>query len=168
MSDFERNDLYEDEDTQEGRFLTFYLDKDVYGIEIKYINEIIGIQKITKIPEVPHYAKGVINLRGKIVPVIDLRLKFKKEEKEYDDRTCIIIVSINDILVGLIVDNVDEVAKIPKENIAQPPDYKVGFHNRYIKGIGKNDDSDTVKLLLDCEKILTDDEYEEIAQIKTQ
>ncbi|NLM50895.1 MAG: purine-binding chemotaxis protein CheW [Clostridiaceae bacterium] len=165
MSDIYNNHIYED-DTQEDRYLTFFLDKDIYGIEIKYINEIIGMQKITKIPEVPHYAKGVINLRGKIVPVIDLRLKFKKEEIEYNDRTCIIIVSVEDLLVGLIVDNVDEVAKIPKENIAAPPDYKVGFHNRYIKGIGKTEDTDTVKLLLDCEKILTDDEFEEISQMR--
>ena len=98
-------DIMEFEDTQKGRVLTFSLDKESYGIDIKYVIEIIGMQSITKIPELPDYIKGVINLRGKIIPVIDVRLKFKKEGKEYNDRTCIIVVDINGISIGLIVDS---------------------------------------------------------------
>ena len=81
-----------EEDTQKGRFLTFSLDKESYGIEIKYVTEIIGLQEITEVPELPDYIKGIINLRGKIIPVMDIRLRFKKSEKEYNDRTCVIVL----------------------------------------------------------------------------
>ncbi|MDD2189630.1 MAG: chemotaxis protein CheW [Eubacteriales bacterium] len=162
---FEGNTILE-EDTQQGRFLTFTIENEVYGIEIKYVTEIIGIQSITKVPEVPGFVKGIINLRGKIIPVIDVRLKFGKEPMEYDDRTCIIVIDITDVLVGLIVDKVDEVLTIDEQNIAAPPNNKTGFDNRYIKGIGKA--GDKVQLLLDCEKLLKNDErtilYESAAQ----
>lgn len=152
-----------EEDTQHGRFLTFILEDVVYGIEIKYVTEIIGIQSITKVPEVPDYVKGIINLRGKIIPVIDVRLKFGKEPLAYDDRTCIVVIDISDVSVGLIVDNVDEVLTIDDENIAAPPGNKTGFENRFIKGIGKS--GDKVQLLLDCEKILKNDEFDLIENI---
>lgn len=146
------------EDTQKGKFLTFSIGKEEYGIEIKHVTEIIGIQPITQVPEVPGYVKGIINLRGKIIPVIDVRLKFKKEPIEYDDRTCIIVVAIDAVTVGLIVDEVSEVIDIGDENIVPPPDARTGFHNRYIQGIGKVGDS--VKLLLDCQLLLSDEEVE--------
>ena len=153
----------QEEDTQKGKFLTFALGKEVYGIEIRYVTEIIGIQPITEVPEVPDYVKGIINLRGKIIPVIDVRLKFRKKSLEYNDRTCIIVIDIKNISVGLIVDNVAEVLAIPEDGIVPPPDTKTGFHNRYIKGIGKvgND----VKLLLECERLLTEEEVEIIEEI---
>ena len=151
------------EDTQRGKFLTFCIGKEDYGIEIKYVTEIIGIQEITGVPELPDYVKGIINLRGKIIPVIDVRLRFRKEPREYNDRTCIIVIDIKEISVGLVVDNVSEVLNINEDNIVAPPDIKTGFHNRYVKGIGKvgND----VKLLLDCNKLLTDDEVGRISEI---
>lgn len=152
--------MEQEEDTQKGKFLTFILGKEQYGIEIKYVTQIIGIQAITQVPELPEYVKGIINLRGKIIPVMDVRLRFKKEVKEYNDRTCIIVIDINDISVGLIVDSVAEVLIITDENIVPPPDMKSGFHNRYIKGIGKA--GLDVKLLLDCEKLLNDDEIEKL------
>lgn len=159
------NALFEQqEDTQQGRYLTFYLGKDVYGIEIKYVTEIIGVQPITKIPEVAEYIKGIINLRGKIIPVIDMRLKFKKQEIEYDDRTCVIIVDTQEIIVGLIVDKVADVLTLNEEDIAPPPSHKSGIRNRYISGIGKV--GGEIKLLLDCEKIFTDEETQEISQIE--
>ncbi len=164
MSDvFEENNILE-EDTQHGRFLTFTLEDEVYGIEIKYVTEIIGIQSITKVPEVPDYVKGIINLRGKIIPVIDVRLKFAKPAMEYDDRTCIIVIDITEISVGLIVDNVDEVLTIDDQDIAAPPVNKTGFENRYIKGIGKA--GDKVQLLLDCDRLLKTDEIEMIDNLK--
>jgi purine-binding chemotaxis protein CheW len=154
----------QEEDTQKGRFLTFKLGEEVFGLEIKYVTEIVGIQPITKIPEVPDYVKGIINLRGKIIPVIDVRIKFKKEPIEYDERTCIIVIDIDDMSVGLIVDNVSEVVTIKEENVVPPPSYKTGFENRYIKGVGKSKDG--VKLLLDCNKLLTREEKQEINEIE--
>jgi purine-binding chemotaxis protein CheW len=146
-----------EEDTLHGRFLTFTLVNDVYGLPIEYIVEIIGIQSITIVPNVPAYIKGIINLRGKIIPVIDVRLKFNKEPAEYNDRTCVIVIEINDIPVGLIVDNVDEVLSIEDGSIAAPPANRIGFENRYIMGIGKMNGK--VQLLLDCQKLILGDEF---------
>jgi len=153
----------QDEDTQKGKFLTFALGKEVYGIEIQYVTEIIGIQPITEVPEVPNYVKGIINLRGKIIPVIDVRLKFRKEPMEYNDRTCVIVIDIQSVSVGMIVDSVAEVLAIPEDWIVSPPDAKTGFHNRYIKGIGKvgND----IKLLLECDRLLNEDEMENLVNL---
>lgn len=147
--------LDEEEDTQSGRFLTFQINSEVYGIEIKYVTEIIGIQPITEVPELSEYMKGIINLRGKIIPVMDVRLRFKKNTVEYNDRTCVIVIDIGTISIGLIVDNVSEVLSIPEEEIVSPPDTKSGG-NRYIKGIGKV--GNEVKLLLDCEKLISEQE----------
>jgi purine-binding chemotaxis protein CheW len=137
-----------EEDTQKGKFLTFSLGSEFYGLEIAYVTEIIGIQPITEIPELPDYVRGIINLRGKIVPVMDVRLRFKKPFREYNDRTCVIVIDIQDISVGLIVDSVSEVLTIAEENIVPPPDIKAA-QNRYIKGIGKVEGD--IKLLLDCD-----------------
>ena len=150
------------EDTQKGKFLTFAVEEN-YGIEIKDVTEIIGIQEITNMPELPSYVKGIINLRGKIIPVMDVRLRFKKHPIEYNDRTCIIVIDIKDISIGLIVDNVFEVLSINDENIVPPPLTKTGFHSRYVKGIGKV--GNEVKLLLDCDKLLSGEELEAIVDI---
>ena len=157
----EQTNGVEEEDTQKGRFLTFTLGKEDYGIEIRFVTEIIGIQAITEVPELPDYVKGIINLRGKIIPVMDVRLRFKKEPVEYNDRTCIIVIDIKNISIGMIVDTVSEVISIEDENIVPPPSLKTGFQNRYVKGIGKVDND--VKLLLDCEKILNEEEVESLA-----
>lgn len=153
----------QEEDTQRGKFLTFTLGKEVFGIEIRYVTEIIGIQPITEVPEVPDYVKGIINLRGQIITVIDVRVKFRKQAVEYNDRTCIIVIDIQNVSVGLIVDNVSEVISISDENIVPPPDYKTGFQNRYIKGIGKAEND--VILLLDCNKLLTKHELDVVSSI---
>ena len=153
-----------EEDTQKGRFLTFSLDAEVYGIEIRYVTEIIGIQAITEIPELPDYVKGIINLRGKIIPVMDVRLRFKKEPRAYNDRTCVIVIDIQEISIGLIVDSVAEVITIPEENMVEPPQMSKGISNRYIKKIGKM--GNDVKLLLDCEKLLSEDEAEKLENIQ--
>ena len=147
---------YVEEDTQKGKFLTFSIGKEDYGIEIKYVTEIIGIQDITEVPELPDYIKGIINLRGKIIPVMDVRIRFRKPFREYNDRTCVIVVDIHDISLGLIVDYVCEVLDIQDEHIVPPPDFKTGFNNRYVRGIGKVGTG--VKLLLDCDKLLNENE----------
>ncbi len=151
------------EDTQHGRYLTFNLGEEVFGLEIKYVTEIIGMQPVTKIPEVASYIKGIINLRGKIIPVIDMRLKFGKEPAEYNDRTCVVVVDTEELVVGLIVDRVSEVMAIDDEDVSPPPDIRTGIKNRYIHGIGKVDGS--VKLLLDCKMLLDGDEAQEIGSI---
>ncbi|MBX4263322.1 chemotaxis protein CheW [Clostridium estertheticum] len=150
------------EDTQKGKFLTFSVGKESYGIEIKFVTEIIGIQEITEVPELPDYVKGIINLRGKIIPVIDVRLRFRKEAKDYNDRTCIVVINIKETVVGLIVDNVAEVINIDDSDIVPPPQMKTGFHNRYVRGIGKV--GNEVKLLLDCDKLLNDEELDKIIE----
>jgi purine-binding chemotaxis protein CheW len=163
MADIIESNLgIEEEDTQKDRYLTFSIGKESYGIEIRYVTEIIGIQAITELPELPEYVKGIINLRGKIIPVMDVRLRFKKEQKEYNDRTCVIVVDIKDLSIGLIVDSVSEVLTIPEQDIVEPPQMNKGFSNRYIKRIGKvgND----VKLLLDCEMLLTENEIEDLSE----
>lgn len=151
-----------EEDTQKGRFLTFALGKEVYGIEIKYVTEIIGIQTITELPELSDYIRGIINLRGKIVPVMDVRLRFKKDFKEYTDRTCIVVIDIKDISFGLIVDSVAEVLSIADQDIVEPPKINTA-NNKFIKNIGKVDND--VKLLLDCEKLLLENDMEGLSQI---
>lgn len=156
-----RDEMYE-EDAQKDKFLTFSLGSEYYGIEIKQVTEIIGIQAITVVPELPDYIKGIVNLRGKIIPVMDVRLRFKKPFREYNDRTCIIVVDIQDISIGLIVDSVSEVLSIPGEEIVPPPDVSKGA-NRYIKGIGKV--GNEVKLLLDCDKLLNDSDTDQLLQI---
>lgn len=150
--------MEESEDTQKGKFLTFSVGKEAYGIEIKHVTEIIGIQEVTEVPELPNYVKGIINLRGKIIPVIDVRLRFKKDSKEYNARTCIVVIDIKEISVGLIVDNVAEVINIEEDNIVPPPEVKTGFHNKYVRGIGKI--GNNVKLLIDCDKLLNEDGFE--------
>ncbi len=155
-------DTLDKEDTQKGRYLTFKLEKESYGIEIIHVTEIIGIQPITEVPELPDYIRGIINLRGKIIPVMDVRLRFKKSFREYNDRTCVIVIDINELSIGLIVDSVSEVIAIPDTEIVAPPEINRGG-NRYVKGIGKVHGE--VKLLLDCNKLLNDEESETLLNI---
>jgi purine-binding chemotaxis protein CheW len=143
----------QEEDTQKDKFLTFTIGRETYGIDILFVTEIIGMQSITILPELPDYMKGIINLRGRIIPVMDVRLRFKQAARDYNERTCIIIVDANAISFGLIVDAVAEVITIPEQNTVAPPSLQGGTANRYIKAIGKV--GDQVKLLLDCEKLLT-------------
>lgn len=163
MSQVQEEVLKMQEDTQKGKFLTFSLGNEVYAIEIKFVTEIIGIQPITEVPELPAYVKGIINLRGKIIPVMDVRLRFKKKPVEYYDRTCVIVVEVKDVSVGLIVDNVSEVLSIADENIVPPPEMNKGMENKYIKAIGKVEND--VKLIINCEKLMNDNDVEDIRQI---
>lgn len=162
MSQIEEELIETEEDTQKDKYLIFSIGKELYGIDIKYVIEIIGIEPITEVPELPDYIKGVINLRGKIIPVMDVRLKFKKEAKEYDDRTCIIVVEIGGISIGLIIDRVVEVATIDENNISMPPKVNNGKNNsnKYIRGIGKV--GNEVRLLIDSNKLLEEGEIEEL------
>lgn len=142
------------QDTQKGRFLTFSLGKESYGIEICHVTEIIGMQAITEMPELPDYIKGIINLRGKIIPVMDFRLLFKKEPLDYNDRTCIVVVEIENTSVGLIVDSISEVLAISEENIVPPPKLSFEANRKYIKAIGTV--SNLVILILDGNELLNE------------
>lgn len=156
MSEELQEELLE-EDTQKGKYMTFRSFDEYFGIEIQYINEIIGMQKITKIPEVDDYIKGLINLRGKIIPVIDVRLRFKQEAFEYDDRTCIIIINVKSTVVGLIVEKIADVVIIADNDIVTPPSLTWGSNkNKYVYGLGKV--GNEVKLLLDPGKLIKDEE----------
>lgn len=152
----------QEEDTQKDKYLTFVIGSESYGIEIKYVTEIIGIQPITEVPEMPAYIRGIINLRGKIIPVLDVRLRFNKAFREYNDRTCIIVIDILEVTIGMIVDSVAEVLTILSEAIVSPPDMTKG-KNKFIKGIGKT--GSEVKLLLDCNKLLSEVEVENLSNI---
>ena len=148
----------DERDTQKGKYVTFKSGDEYFGLKIQYVNEIIVFQEITKIPESENYIKGLINLRGKIIPVIDVRLRFKQEPFEYTDRTCIIVVNVKNIVVGLIVEQIAEVVEIQEENIIPSP--SVGkadkSQNKYVYAIGKV--GDQVKLLLDPDRLLNDEE----------
>ena len=155
------DDLFDDEDTQKDKYLTFRIASEDYGIAIANVTEIIGIQSITEIPEMADYIKGVINLRGKVIPVMDVRLRFKMDPREYDERTCIIVVEIDGTSVGLVVDTVNEVVGIPEDQVEPAPQSK-RKGGSYIQGIGKIDKE--VKILLDINKILYEEELETITE----
>jgi len=144
--------MAEEQATQKGKNLTFNVDNEIYGFEIKYVRQIIGLQDITPVPEQPKYIKGIINLRGQIIPVMDIRLKFQKEEKDYDDRTCIVVLDVDDLSLGVIVDRVSEVIEIADENITDAPDFDQEINERYIRGIGKIEEK--VVILLDCKQLI--------------
>lgn len=144
--DVETNELH--------KYLTFVLGDVFYGIDIQYVREIIGMQDITVVPDVPAFIKGVINLRGKVIPVMDVRTRFNMGARSYDDRTCIIVIHVDDWLVGLVVDTVSEVLDIPAADIEPPPE-AFGFGQRtdhFIAGMGKV--GDEVRMLIDAEKLL--------------
>lgn len=144
-----------EEDTQQGKYLTFVLGKEVYGLEIRYVTEIIGIQKITPVPDMPDYVKGVINLRGKVIPVMDVRLRFGMSPRDYDERTCIVVINAKDTIVGLIVDTVKEVLEIADDDIEETQQMRKGSGNQFMQGLGKV--GDEVKILLNAESLLFKD-----------
>lgn len=135
-----------------GEILLFCVDNVVYGIEIEYVTEIIGIQPITIVPKVPDFIKGVINIRGKVVPVISVRKKINQPEIPYDERTCIIVVNLNDIIVGLIVDRVREVVTIKPSEICGALEYKNINVNQYIQSVIDSDGE--IKQLLNIQKLI--------------
>jgi purine-binding chemotaxis protein CheW len=149
---------------REGKYLTFSLAGEEYGIVILKVREIIGLTAITSMPKTPGYIKGVINLRGKVIPIADLRLKFGMEAKEYTDRTCIIVVEILSagakISMGVIVDSVSEVLNIREAEIEDAPQLGIHFDTGYILGMAKSGSG--VKILLDIDQVLSGQEIREM------
>jgi purine-binding chemotaxis protein CheW len=145
---------------KEGKYLTFSLDNEEYGISILKIKEIIGMMPITTVPQTPDFVKGVINLRGKVIPVIDLRLRFGMDGIDYTERTCIIVVEITGqagtVMIGIVVDAVSEVLNIKGEDIEDTPTFGTKLNTEYILGMAKMEGS--VKILLDIDRVLSRDE----------
>lgn len=154
MNNLDNDVLKEAKDDLLKKYLTFIVSNQHYGISISNVIEIVKIQTATEMPELPHYAKGIINLRGRVIPLIDINLRFGKVEHEYTDRTCIIIVDIDGVQVGFIVDAVSEVLDIEDDLVSPPPPFSGNNASRYITGIGKLDGY--MVLLLNCCLLLSD------------
>lgn len=156
--------MSEQQDALKEKYVTFMSKNEYFGLKIEYVNEIIVLQEITAIPESEEYIKGLINLRGKIIPVIDVRLRFRQEPFDYNDRTCIIVINVQSTVVGLIVERIAEVVEIPEENLLPSPSIGHGdkMKDRYVYAIGKVGES--VKLLLDPDKLLNDDDLSMVEQ----
>jgi len=146
-----------------GKFLTFFLAGEEYGLEILKVQEIIGMMDITPVPRSPDHIRGVINLRGKVIPVVDLRLRFGMQAAEQTSETCIIVVQANRIQTGIVVDQVSEVLNIASEEIEDAPAFGAEVQTDYILGIGKSDGR--VKLLLDIDRVLANGIPEDLTSI---
>ena len=151
---------------REGKYLTFSLGREEYGLGILKVKEIIGMMTVTTVPRTPPFMKGVINLRGKVIPVVDLRLKFEMEEVPYTERTCIIVVEIpgprEAVLMGIVVDSVSEVLNIRQSEIENAPAFGARLDTEYILGMAKIGGG--VKILLDIDRVLTSDDLTRIGQ----
>lgn len=149
---------------KDGKYLTFSLGAEEYGLEILKVREIIGYIEVTAVPQTPHHVKGVINLRGQVIPVVDLRAKFGMETAEVTEQSCIIVVEIvqssRTCSMGIIVDRVQEVLDIIGDNIEDAPQFGASVNTDFILGMGKVDN--TVKILLDIDKVLAGDDLADI------
>lgn len=154
----------DERDAQKGMYMTFKSGEEYFGLKIQYVSEIIQFQAITEIPETEDYIKGLINLRGKVIPVMDVSLRLCQTPIAYNDRTCIIVINVKDMLVGLIVETIAEVVDICEDSILPPPPVGINEQrqNLYIYGVGKVGDS--VKLLLDPDKLLNDKDLTVVEQ----
>ena len=150
-----------------GKYLVFHLGKEEFGIRVLKVREIMGIQDITAVPQTPAYVKGVINLRGKVIPVVDLRLKFGLPEIEYTQRICIIVVQVqaesHSMLMGIVVDGVAEVLNLAPADIEDTPDFGQGVETTYLLGMAKI--KGKVKILLDIDQVLTSQELQGIENV---
>lgn len=164
MSDIINRFLKEDEeDVTTEKYLTFLIDSQTYAVEISNVKEIISIQEVTAMPDFPKFIKGIINVRGVIIPVIDMRYRFKKPEKEYDERSSIVITIINELLIGLIVDSVDEVLDVEIADISPSPKLSADSSAKYVSSIAKI--GKKIVLILDTNRLLNSDELLGIADM---
>ena len=148
------------QDTMEDLYIIFFIDGREYGIEIRYLIEIIAFQPVTFVPNLPKYVKGVLNLRGKIIPVLDVRTRFGMPSIDYTENTCILILNFNNLSASLIVDGVKEVLKITKDNIEPSPGFEEANVERFVDSIGKS--GDTLKILINVEKFIHEKDIKEI------
>lgn len=153
-------DAEQEEREADNLYLIFHLDREDYGISIRHVTEIVGKQNITHVPNLPNYVQGVINLRGKVIPVIDVRTRFGLPFREYNDRTCAIVITVTEQQFGLIVDMVDEVISIDEEKISPPLALAPNGASEFIQGMGRTLDQDKVKLLLNVESLFRNETNE--------
>ena len=146
----------QEEDTLKDKYLIFRIASEDYGFEIRHVLEIIVIQKITDVPDMPEYVMGLINLRGQVVPVMDIRMRFGYEQRSYDERTCIVVVKTDDAPVGVVVDTVSAVQDIPEEDLSGPPSISKGKAHRFIQAMARMEEK--VAIILDVEKLLYDND----------
>ncbi|MDR2899235.1 MAG: chemotaxis protein CheW [Clostridiales bacterium] len=152
----EKNEITADNtSTTKNRFLSFVIGNEDFGLEIDVVKEIINTIDITPVPHTPGYIRGIMNMRGDIIPVIDVRTRFMMESKPYDDMTCVVVIEEKDYNIGLVVDSVNEVKFIEEENISPPPSAKLRNVNQFIRNLGRSDGR--VMLLVDTQKFLHDD-----------
>ena len=145
------------------QYLTFWADGQLFGVSIVNVMQIIRTQKIVEIPDYPPYAKGIINLRGSIVPILDIRMRLGKPQVEYSERTCIVIIEVREKLYGIAVDLVNEVMEILPENISPPPQMDGESVSEYLSGITKLDEK--VVMVLDCSSLLKEEEIEKLTSV---
>ena len=152
---------------KEGKYLTFSLDKEEYGIGILKVKEIIGMMGVTSVPRTPEFVKGVINLRGRVIPVIDLRLRFRLDAAEYNERTCIIVVEVQGstghVVIGIVVDSVSEVLNIKGQDIEDTPTFGAKLNTEYILGMAKIEGG--IKILLDIDRVLGAEEISALDKV---
>ncbi len=148
------------------QMVSFILNNEEFGVDILKVQEIIKMVELTRVPNAPDFVEGVINLRGRIVPVIDLRKRFGLPSGEVDKNTRIVIASVNDLVVGFLVDKVREVLRVPKSVIEPPPDLTTSIHTDYITGVAKLEDR--LLIILDLERILMASEKQELTQVKSE
>jgi purine-binding chemotaxis protein CheW len=154
-------------DERAGKYLTFQLGREEFAIQVLKVREIMGVQDITAVPQTPPHVKGVINLRGKVVPVVDLRLKFRLPELEYTQRTCIIVVQVqfeaSALMMGIVVDGVSEVLNLAAGDIEDTPEFGSGVVTPYILGMAKS--KGKVKILLDIDQVLSSQELQGLESV---
>lgn len=164
------NDAAAQEDARAGKYLTFQLGREEFGIRVLKVREIMGLLEITAVPQTPAHVRGVINLRGKVVPVIDLRVKFGMTAGEYTQRTCIIVTQVQmdsgPALMGIIVDGVSEVVNLAAGDIEDTPDFGEEVGRRYLLGMAKS--KGKVKILLDIDKVLTLEELHDLNAVRAE
>lgn len=157
------NDMHKRQDAELLQLVTFSIGDEEFGVDILKVQEIIRTMEITKVPKAPEFVEGVINLRGKVIPIIDLRKRFGMETRAHDKNTRIIVIEINNMIVGFVVDSVSEVLRISADTVEPPPPVVAGVESEYIKGVGKL--ADRLLIMLDLDRLLSREEKDVLSQV---
>ncbi|GAB7078464.1 chemotaxis protein CheW [Megalodesulfovibrio paquesii] len=156
-------ELHKRQDAELLQLVTFSIGDEEFGVDILKVQEIIRTMEITKVPRAPEFVEGVINLRGKVIPILDLRKRFGLSSREHDKHTRIIVIEINNMIVGFVVDSVSEVLRIPASTVEPPPPVVAGLESEYISGVGKLEDR--LLILLDLDRLLSREEKSALNKI---
>ncbi|NLY41770.1 MAG: purine-binding chemotaxis protein CheW [Desulfovibrionales bacterium] len=156
-------DEHKRQETELLQLVTFSIGDEEFGVEILKVQEIIRMLEITKVPKAPAFVEGVINLRGKVIPILDLRKRFGLSARNHDKNTRIIVIEINSMIVGFIVDSVSEVLRLPASTVEPPPPVVAGLDSDYISGVGKLEDR--LLIMLDLNRLLSNEEREKLGRV---